>query len=174
MREIEIILITPRACEQAKREIMNSLLSFRGLKERRLEPWYFLSNFDLLRKWDVESLSKYFSEDEMEIIRTYRKLLHAFREAEDWSVIRELKDKLLEADFDTLSLIAKKAIYLTLATDCFGNPNYTFLFETEKRKIDEYFSRLSKIKYESFRRGVRKYIRRIDDKIEDITEILWR
>jgi len=91
-----------------------------------------------------------------------------------WELFERLRDELKRVDLDTLSSIAKKAIYLTLATDCFGNPNYTFLFETEKRKIDEYFSKFARIKWESFGRGVRKYIRRIDDKIEDITEILWR
>jgi len=174
MREIEIILLTPRACERAKREILSSLSYLRAVRDRELAPQYLLAQFDLLRKWDERKLSKYFTEREMEIIRTYRELLHAFREMEDWRTIRELKDKLLEADFELLASITKKAIYLTLAESCFGSPDYDFLFETEKRKIDEYFAKFGRIRYESFRRGMRKYLMRIDDKIEDMIETFWR
>jgi len=78
MREIEIILLTPRACERAKEEILSSLSNLKALKERELPPHHFLSSFDLLRKWNEEELSKYLSEEEMEVIHTYRKLLHAF------------------------------------------------------------------------------------------------
>lgn len=182
MREIEIVLISPEICKEVKDEIMDALYIMGELIEGETKAHNYLGCLatfmvwgkNILLRWSKEDLHKYFSPDEIRVILTYRRYRRLWEEEGSRGVIRNIVHRLSEIDPDILLSIGKKIIQLELTRDCLGNLRQTSLFERELKKIEEYIEKFRRrlIKYETLRRNVRKYLKEIDYKIEDLTNIL--
>ena len=114
---------------------------------------------------------KYFDEKEREIIYAYREIVRGAPEAES------LREYIRSFDFETFANFILKLTKLRISSGCLRNFELgEKIFEKELSKIAEYFKRWKRgeIDYKRLRDGTARWRRRIDDKIEDLFDIIWR
>jgi len=179
MRKIETIFLDLEHCRGKRTDILFALAELRNFltKTEPSDVIRILSNFEIFWKLPIEQLQKHFNEKELEIIKLYRQWRERFLQEEEFTEIMALKTKLNKiTDLPTLFSIIRKSIKLELPLACLGDTRYTFLISKELEKINTYLTKLEKgqIKYETARKAIRKYLNQICEKLEGITEILWR
>lgn len=179
MRKIEVIALCPETCAGARFDVLFALTKLHDfiIEGEILGATELLSQFETLWRLDLDTLRKHFNEKELKIIKIYREWHESFTQRGDVPEALELQAKLDKmADLTTLIEIMRKAIKLELPLRCLGDIKHTFIISKELKKIDNYLLKLERkeIKYETARKGISKQLKHICDKINYITEILWR
>ena len=173
MRKIEVIILDPEDCDDAKFRILWALEDLRTLKIRgEIDATKLLAHFKIFEELDLETLQKHFNKEELEIIKSYREWRRALIQGRG---IVEASTKLNRISKPgTLFSIVRKSIRLELPQKCLGDVKHTFLIRKELEKIDNYIEKYEKgeIRYSLLREEVGEYLRQINDKLNNIIEML--